>query len=257
MNQSIKLIPNPERPRERCLNLGAHSLSLRECLALILGSGPRGIGCMGLANRILTHPGEGFHCEDLERAFFISLELTSASYLKEIGGLGPAGQARILASFEMGRRYFLFKCQENKEIQTSQLNLPALAFNALNRLPATARSDPQEWLGFVPIYRNGQVGMFNFVEKGVRTHVNIEPAELFARVLILRPEGFLLFHNHPSGQLKPSLQDLELTEKVGEIANQLGIRLLGHWIVTLKGEYWISSDKASVTQFSTAVEPFD
>jgi DNA repair protein RadC len=70
----------------------------------------------------------------------------------------------------------------------------------------------------------------------VRTHVNVEPSELFARVLALRPRGFFLFHNHPSGTLSASGPDLHLTQRVKSTAQQLGLDFLGHWIVTAQGE---------------------
>jgi DNA repair protein RadC len=73
----------------------------------------------------------------------------------------------------------------------------------------------------------------------VRTHVNIEPIELFARVLALRPHGFILIHNHPSGDLTPSLPDQEITDRVAQLARPFGIKMLGHWIVSARGEFWI------------------
>ena len=78
---------------------------------------------------------------------------------------------------------------------------------SVERISASLRRECQEWLGFVPVHRGGELGHFCLVERGVRTHVNIEPAELFARILALRPVGFYLFHNHPSGDLTPSEED--------------------------------------------------
>jgi DNA repair protein RadC len=91
--------------------------------------------------------------------------------------------------------------------------------------------EKREWLGFVPYYRSTELGDLCVVERGVRTHVNIDPAELFARLLALRPLGYFLVHNHPSGNTTPSEQDFELTRRVGQLSKQLGIHQLGHWIV--------------------------
>jgi DNA repair protein RadC len=74
----------------------------------------------------------------------------------------------------------------------------------------------------------------------VRTHVNFEPAELFSRLLALRPAAFVLFHNHPSGVLTPSAEDLLLTRRVAKLAASFGIELVGHWIVSPTGERWIT-----------------
>lgn len=235
----IQLIPAPERPRERCLERGARCLSLRECIALILGSGPPAVGSLGLASQILKRPGEGLSPTDEERAFFTALEASGAAYLKNISGLGPAGQARLLAAFELGRRYVSFRDDNTKKKSHKKQTFSNLAAQALNQISTPYRTEPQEWLGFVPIHRSGNLGEFSVVERGVRTHVNIDPAELFARILALRPYGFFLFHNHPSGNLTPSHQDIDLTNKVREIAEQFGIQLLGHWIVTPESEQWI------------------
>jgi DNA repair protein RadC len=235
---TIQNTPLLERPRERCLETGPNCLSLRECLAVILGSGPPGIGCLGLAAHIIQKPGPGLAPSDEERAFFTAMENSGLTYLKEIDGLGPAGQSRILAAFELGRRYALFRHQ-GKKTDFKKLSFSNITFEALGKITQNQRNEPHEWLGFVPLHRSGNLGEFSLVERGVRTHVNTDPAELFARVLVLRPRGFILFHNHPSGNVTPSSQDLDLTTKVYEISKQFGIQLLGHWVVTSSGEQWI------------------
>ncbi len=231
--------PPSERPRERCLETGPSCLSLRECLALIISSGPRGVGCLGLAGQLLERPGKGLGRIDEERAFFTGIETSGTAYLKELPGLGPSAQAKILAAFELGRRYALYRCSFHKKIQMTEMSLPDLATLALNKITQKQRTEPQEWLGFVPIHRSGELGDLCVVEKGVRTHVNTDPAELFARLLALRPKGFFLFHNHPSGLTKPSVQDFDLTNRVAGLSKQLGIQLVGHWIVTPENERWI------------------
>jgi DNA repair protein RadC len=234
----MNAIPLPERPRERCLEKGPNTLSLRECLAVILGTGPPRAGSLGLARAILERPGHGLAQTEEERAFFTAMESSGDSHLGGIDGLGPAGKARLLAAFELGRRYACYR----------QATLPGIrplgavsdvAREALGRIPAIDRQEPREWLGFVPIYRSGQVGELCVVERGVRTHVNVDPAELFARLLALRPRGFVLVHNHPSGNLRPSAEDLHLTRSVCELARSLGMRQFGHWIVSPGGEHWL------------------
>jgi DNA repair protein RadC len=221
------------------LETGPTCLSLRECLAILLGSGPPGLGCLGLAGQILEKPGKGLGNSEEERAFFTAIELLGITHLKNLPGLGPAGQARILAAFELGRRYAFFRYRFHK-VKKSKQSLPDLALRALNQLSQKQRTEPQEWLGFVPIHRTGEVGELCLVEKGVRTHVNIDPAELFARLLALRPKAFFLVHNHPSGNPLPSAQDFDLTQRVGSLAKQLGIQLVGHWIVTPDSEHWFT-----------------
>ncbi len=232
-------------PRERCLEAGPSCLSLRECLALILGAGPPGTGCLGLAQKILTRPGEGLSHDEEARAFFTAMESCGRSHLIEISGLGPAGQAKILAAMEIGRRYSCFRNSRSKILNDRKGDhLPpstaGLAVLALQRISDRARNDSHEWFGFVPVYTTGEVGQLCIVERGNRTHVNLDPVEIFARLLSLRPEGVFLIHNHPSGFSQPSAQDSELTLRIDSVTKVFGIHLLGHWIVSPHEESWIS-----------------
>jgi DNA repair protein RadC len=235
---TIGVLPDSERPRERCLAKGARCLSLRECLALVIGSGPRGRGCLGIAHQILERPGTGLAEPEQESAFFTAMEVAGLTHLADITGLGEAGRARLLASFEIGRRYAAHRETKFRE-QNAKRRLGNLPENALDRIGAAWRSEPQEWLGFVPIDRSGRLGELCVVERGVRTHVNVDPVELFARLLALRPRAFFLFHNHPSGDLTPSEPDFDLTRRTQALAHQLGIRLMGHGIVGARGERWV------------------
>ena len=244
-SQKIALVPVQEKPRERCLETGPSCLSLRECLALILGSGPPGSGCLGLAQKILTRPGDGLGSSEEERAFFMGIETCGRSHLLDIPGLGPAGQARILAAVEMGRRYALFRTSSDRLKRSQKASGSAdsqarLAIQSLQRVSELERNAAHEWFGFVPVYRTGTVGHLCLVERGSRTHVNLDPVEIFARLLSLRPQAFFLVHNHPSGSSLPSLADSELTQRIDQVARTFGIHLLGHWIVSPQEESWIS-----------------
>lgn len=237
----IRLYDTRERPRERCLTQGGHCLSLRECLAILLGTGPQGKGCMGVAADCLESLGHEAGSPEEESALFTALESANLGLFENIDGLGEAGRARIVASFEIARRYLRFR-DRNLRIRSKkfeQFRMKGLPERALNRVNAEFRSEIREWLGFVPLYSSGDLGALCIVERGVRTHVNTDPLELFARILVLRPAGFFLFHNHPSGDLTPSFQDMEFTRKIEKLSQSLGIRMMGHGIVTSLGERWI------------------
>jgi len=238
--ETIEQTPASERPRERCLQRGAQALSLRECLALILGSGPPGVGCLGIAHRLLNRPGDGLSAPEEERAFFVAMEGSPVALLHEVRGLGTANQAKLLAAFELGRRYALFR--EAKQAPRKPTSRDDWATIALGRIPPHLRGESREWLGFIPYYRSGEIGELCVVERGVRTHVNVDPGELFARVLALRPAGLFLVHNHPSGNTAPSESDFELTRDVNQIARQFAIRLLGHWIVASRDQRLIGME---------------
>jgi DNA repair protein RadC len=233
-----------ERPRERCLKAGASALSLRECLALLLGSGPPGQGALGLAERILSVSGPGLDPAEEERAFYTALESSGHPHWNEKApGLGPASLARLLAAFELARRYSDYRLASVSRHPAGTFG--SLSARALKQIPESLRMRPREWLGFIPYHRNRELGRLCIVEEGARTHVNADAAELFARVLALRPRGFFLVHNHPSGDLRPSPTDLELTFQVDRLASQLSTPLLGHWIVAPSGEVELPAGRLS------------
>ena len=224
----IPELPESERPRERCLREGAMHLSLRECIAVLLGTGPRGKGCMGVAQELLDRAGRHLSPESQQQAFFSAIELGGAAFFKECSGIGDASLARLLVAFEIGRRYANYR-------NTSQ-NPSNKKISLFQRIPNHLRTTPSEWLGFIPLYGNQRAGDFILVENGTRTHVNVEPTELFAQILLTRPRGFYLFHNHPSGSLLASEADRELTRNVHRVAQALGMTLMGHWIITASSE---------------------
>ena len=227
----IKDRPLDERPRERCLRLGAHTLSLRECLAVILGTGPPGKGCLGLAEGILA--GIADHGGASEHGFFTALELGDWTQARNLAGLGDAGLARLMAAFEIARRYAHFKASR-RHLPTSRAGV---AQQALRRVGTDLRCSSKEWLGFVAVDARAGVSELYLVEFGGRTYVHCDLGELFARILPLRGNGFYLFHNHPSGHCEPSREDIELTDSIYLLGKQLGCPLLGHWIVGAEAEH--------------------
>ncbi len=233
----IRAYRSDERPRERCLNSGPDTLSLRECLALLFGSGPPKKGCLGLAEDILERAGKFEQGGPLEeRAFFAFLENAASSDLSGIVGLGEAGSSRLLAAFELARRYAAFReaarLADGKTFDRDSERIPA-------RVPSSLRCRTSEWIGFFPVFKAGGVADLCVVERGTRTHVNVDLQELFGRLLALRPDGLVLVHNHPSGDLNPSPHDYELTDEVRFISARLGLKLFAHLIVAPTGDHWI------------------
>lgn len=218
------LLSQFENPRERMQRVSARALSLRELIALLLSSGPPGKGGLGLATDLLNAIGEE------ERALFVALESDLFLHAK-VPGLGDAMRARLLAALEIGRRYAIARENERIKSTTPPPDTSAIERRALQMVDSEHRVDSHEWLGFVPILRNGLVGQLNVVARGTRSSVAVDPQELFLRVLAVRPSAIILMHNHPSGDLEPSAQDRELTRSVAELAASLGIVLLSHWIV--------------------------
>lgn len=232
----IKTKPLDERPRERCLKFGASTLSVRECLAILLGSGPRGKGCMGVAQDILNR--FGGHSDlmspvDIEDNFFLATKCGSTAWLDNISGLGDSGKAKVMVIGELMRRFHLHAGAPGTN--DAGLHISKLETAAAKKIGATLRRASYEWFGFIPYFRRRGLGQLNVIEHGTRTHVNIDLQELFARLLMLRPEGIFLAHNHPSGELTASEADKHLTATVASLADAFHISVLGHVIVSEAG----------------------
>lgn len=237
-----------ELPREKLQRAGPEALTLSEILAILLGTArlpggdPAIPGALRLARELAESPGFGLPVREQEHAFFNRMELTGAQSFGKVPGLGQAQQAKLVAAFELGRRY----AQHRAARPSSRLPAtPAhsLRDRALRQVPTDCRISPREKIGFVPIYLNAQgeaqPGEYCLVETGSTRMVQFAPSELFARVLALRPRGFFLFHNHPSGDPTPSLEDMELTEHVEHLGQALAIPCFGHAVLTTTETRWV------------------
>jgi len=227
-----------ERPRERAIKEGARCLSLRECLAILVGSGPPGIGCFGIADSVINRFGSSKEDDD----FFRCLEYSAQDRMDGIPGLGLASRSRLLACFEIARRFSNYRdeCQKKSTIQKpNYLSTRTLFASVEKKVLIHLRCDVREWFGFLPMFRSGKIGELTVTENGARTHVNVDPLEFFARVLALRPSGIFIFHNHPSGDLTPSQNDIDITKRVQELCTRLGLQFLGHAIVSSTETKWI------------------
>lgn len=171
-----------------------------------------------------------------EEALFAQVLASPHFDFLKIRGLGNAQRARIMAVFELCRRFAVYRMNhlvpEPKSTDWETL--------VLQRIPQEMKNHAQEWLGFVPVFAPRKIGSFFLVERGSRTHLNIDPLELFARILSYRPQGFFLIHNHPSGDCRPSAEDLDLTIRAKEVSDQLGVTLYGHVIVSACDVQWVS-----------------
>lgn len=175
------------------------------------------------------------------QAFFQCYELGPELLATRLGMLKPRDRDALLRAMDLARQYALFR---EKAAQVERMREKQdFPWNLIRDLDPTIRNEAREWLGFWAQYRQGHWSELQWVERGVRTHVNFEASELFARCLPLRPRAIVLVHNHPSGQTEPSWVDLKLTRQVGELAQHLGIELKGHWIVGPHSETWIPLQK--------------
>ena len=214
--------PAEERPRERCLRVGPRALSLRECLALLIGAGPRGKGCLGLAEDLMRELG------GTDDSFYewIQSSCGTDDSLIRLRGLGDATRCRLLALAELSRRYRDYAVRRPQAQSFSQdIDL------VVGCIPEHLWNWPREWLGVVLFSSQSEDPIFQRVADGAEVTVAIHVGSLFRTILLHRTHGFFLVHNHPNGDPKPSQEDYEMTKVVHDIARSLDITLWGHLIV--------------------------
>ncbi len=207
--KNIKDIPNFDRPREKLATQGAEALSDVELLAILLGSGVKGKNVFQLANSILKK--------------LNNIRKVDIKTLLSIEGIGLAKACQILAALEFARRRFvkkLFIVQKPRDI------LPLI-------LPFADKK--QEYFLCISLNGANEVIGNRIVTVGLLNSSQIHPREVFADVISERAASVILAHNHPSGILKPSPEDIAITKQMIEAGKILGISVLDHIIITKKG----------------------
>jgi hypothetical protein len=193
------------------------------------------------ANQLFSMVGEGLSRPSQIHALFSAYELNPDLFELRLSHLPLKQRERITSTLAIARDYALYR---ERSYQSAQSRNPMLdsgniRYALLKTVPETTRLEAREWFGFWVQFRQGHWSELEWVERGVRTHVNFDASEFFARVLATRPKSLVLIHNHPSGQTTPSWVDYQLTEKISSLSRQFGIELQGHWIVGPHSEYWI------------------
>jgi len=203
----IKEIPDFDRPRERLASKGPEALSDTELLAVLLGSGVKGKDVFQVAHAIL---------QKLDR----DGEKINVKALVSIEGVGFARACQIVASFELARRRLLKK---SIVIQNAEDALPLISYIADKK---------QEYFLCISLNGANEVIRNRVVTVGLLNTNQVHPREVFADAISDRAASIILAHNHPSGVLKPSPNDLAATKQLVDAGKILGIPVLDHLIIT-------------------------
>jgi len=210
--KSIKSWAQEDRPREKLILKGISSLSNAEILAILLGSGNRTETAVELAQRILTDQNNNLN----------TLSKLGLTDLTKYKGIGEAKAITLIAALELGRRRRSSGAQEQKTIQSSkdvyELFYADLADKAYEKF----------WVLFLK--RNNQIIQKIRISEGGLSGTVADPRKIFKRALELQASSLILCHNHPSGNIKPSEQDIQLTQKIKQAGASLDIVLLDHLI---------------------------
>ena len=218
--QTIKDWAVDDRPREKLINKGVETLSNSELIAILILNGAVNKSAVDLAKELL-----GKVDNSLQKLG--KLTVKDLVNLK-IKGLGPAKAVSIVAAMELGVRRNM--ADYKKEIILTSRDLA-------NYLKAQFQYKRHEVFAVVFLNRANKINQFEIISAGGITGTVADPRIILKRALEHDAISMVLCHNHPSGSLKPSRQDEELTERIKIAAKFFDIRIMDHLIVSDEGFY--------------------
>ena len=221
--------PEDDRPREKLLRNGEHSLSDSELLAILLRTGTNGESAIDLARRILQ-----------KFKTFSNMSHTDKRDWREFKGLGSAKIAQLKAAFEIARR---FNIQEGK----GQKHILKYTEDVVELFKARMLGLKNEV--FKAVLCDSKNRIIDVIEIAQGTPTESYPIirEIMSKALQNFATGILCIHNHPSGEPAPSKDDRIFTSALKEAGNYMGIKLLDHIIFGEEGYY--SFDKGITSSY--------
>lgn len=202
-----------DRPREKYAKNGAIALSDAELIAILLRTGNNSESAVDLAKRVLSTSGNSLN----------ALSDMSLRELSEIKGIGQAKAISLLTAFELGKRIRAEKVELVQQIKSS-IDVVNLMQDKIANL-----GHEEFWVIFLNnanrILRTAQIS------KGGISGTEVDTRIILQQAVLIKATQIILCHNHPSGSVKPSRADIQLTEKIRSAAELLDIILIDHIII--------------------------
>lgn len=210
---TIKRMPESERPREKMISYGCQSLSNAELLAIILSTGTKDKTAIDLASGILNMSNEGLR----------TLRDCTVEELRQIKGVGLAKACQIIAAVELGKRIALTTKVNNYKIKSPD--------DVSNLLMEEMRYLNKEMFNILLLNTKHDVIAIENISIGSLNASIVHPREVFNRAIKRSSSAIILAHNHPSGDPKPSGEDINITKRLIEAGTIIGINVLDHIII--------------------------
>ena len=224
---SIKNWSQDDQPREKLRDKGKATLSDAELLAILIGSGTKNESAVELCKRILASVDNNLN----------ALGKLSMKQLMEFKGIGEAKAITIIAALELGRRRRSEEALELKKISSS-LSVFELMQPIIGELP-------HEEFWIIYLNNSNKVIQKNQLSKGCITGTLVDVRLVMKMAIEVGAVGLILAHNHPSGSLKPSEADKQITQKLKLAADSLDIKVIDHLIITEKA-YFSFADESLI-----------
>ncbi len=214
----IKNLSKQELPREKIQKNGPQNLSNEELLMVLIGSGQKGTNVKQLALEVLSLR------ENIN-------ELAEITYqeLSKILGLKQAKATKILSAIELGKRINTIDFKYKQKIQS-----PEQIFQKYKKI---FDQEKQEYFYCIYLNVKNEILLEKLLFKGTINYSVVHPREIFKQAYLLSATSIICVHNHPSMDITPSEEDIQLTNKINEISKIFGIKFIDHIII---GESYFS-----------------
>jgi len=216
----IKDLPEQNRPRERFLKYGPETLSDSELFAIILRTGTVNENVVDVSNRLIKEYG-------LNKLFECSLK-----ELEKIKGIGPSKAMQILAMAELGKR------RNSSKISLKKITCAKDVFDYFHE---RLKDKKEEHFYILMLNTQNYLIGEQLISKGILDSSIIHPREVFKPAIKNSASKIILVHNHPSGDPAPSQEDLDITERLIKIGEELGIRVVDSVIIA-NDKFWNEKD---------------
>ncbi|MEO0292684.1 MAG: DNA repair protein RadC [candidate division WOR-3 bacterium] len=213
-NKSFTLrdLPKEDRPRERLKLLGVDNLSIQELLALVIERGRKGSNVLTIAQNLLARFGN-----------LSSIKEASIEELKEIYGIGFATACKLKAAFKLGE-----KALNKEDRYNSKITNPEVVFKLLKDDMGNKK---KEYFKILSLNTRKRLISIDDISIGNLDSSIAHPREIFKAAIQNSAASIILVHNHPSGDPKPSNDDVRLTERMIEVGRIVGIEVDDHIII--------------------------
>lgn len=218
MAVSIKAWPRDERPREKLLAQGPAALSLAELLALLLGSGARGVSAVDQARSLLALAGGSLR----------RLSAAGVADLCALPGVGPAKAAQVAALLEIAKRYGEEEFAPGAQFRSS--------YDVYAHFRERLAEERNEYFYAVLLDNKHRKIKDIRISHGSLTASIVHPRDVYLPVIRESAAAVIFVHNHPSGDPTPSREDLEITRRLREVGELVGVRVLDHLVIG-RGRY--------------------
>lgn len=223
----IKLQAEEDRPREKLMTKGVEALTNAELLAILIGGGNKKKTAVELMQEVLSDCGNSLR----------NLNYMTLQDLMRYNGIGEAKALTIIAAAEIGKRRMMEDCRDITQFRTGA--------DVLKFMTPHIQTLTHEKSWVLLLNNNARLLHFAQLSTGGLTETTVDVRMLLKEALLHDATSFILVHNHPSGNLRPSRYDEELTQRVNRASQAINLRMIDHVIVT-EGDYYSFAENGKI-----------